>query len=76
MNKLATKCKKEGSSIIIAPEGTRRKSETLEKDCFLPFKKGPFHLAADNDIAILPILIVGTYTILPPGGFSPKSGYI
>jgi 1-acyl-sn-glycerol-3-phosphate acyltransferase len=52
-----------GTSIWIAPEGTR--SETGELGAF---KKGGFHLAAGAGARILPVAVVGTSKILPAKG--------
>ena len=53
---------KEGTSLVIFPEGTR--SRTLE---MLPFKKGAFWFAFDLNLPILPVTINGTREILPSG---------
>lgn len=55
-----------GTSIWIAPEGTRSKDGRLG-----PFRKGGFHLALQSGARILPISIVGTRAVLPA-----KSAYI
>jgi len=52
-----------GTSIWIAPEGTRSKDGQLQ-----PFRKGGFHLARQSGCRILPITIVGTRAVLPAKG--------
>jgi 1-acyl-sn-glycerol-3-phosphate acyltransferase len=52
-----------GTSIWIAPEGTRGTGEELGA-----FKKGGFHLAVGAEARILPIAVQGTERILPAGG--------
>jgi 1-acyl-sn-glycerol-3-phosphate acyltransferase len=52
-----------GTSIWIAPEGTRSKSGELG-----PFRKGGFHLALQSGCRILPITIIGTRKVLPAKG--------
>jgi 1-acyl-sn-glycerol-3-phosphate acyltransferase len=49
-----------GTSIWIAPEGTRSKDGKLG-----PFRKGGFHLALQSGCRILPISILGTSAVLP-----------
>jgi len=53
----------QGTSIWIAPEGTRSKDGALG-----PFRKGGFHLALQSCCSILPITIVGTRAVLPAKG--------
>ncbi len=53
----------EGTSIWIAPEGTRSKDGQLG-----PFRKGGFHLALQSGCRILPITIIGTRAVLPAKG--------
>jgi 1-acyl-sn-glycerol-3-phosphate acyltransferase len=52
-----------GTSIWIAPEGTRSKDGLLG-----PFRKGGFHLALQSGCRILPITIIGTRAVLPAKG--------
>jgi 1-acyl-sn-glycerol-3-phosphate acyltransferase len=52
-----------GTSIWIAPEGTRSLTGQL-----LPFKKGGFHLALAAGARILPVTIDGTRNVLPAKG--------
>jgi len=55
---------KNGTSVIILPEGTRSLSGNL-----IEFKKGAFVLALDLGMPILPITIINTRNILPPKTF-------
>ncbi|MDR0761699.1 MAG: 1-acyl-sn-glycerol-3-phosphate acyltransferase [Campylobacteraceae bacterium] len=58
---------KEGYSIIIFPEGTRNKEDTL-----LPFKPGIYMLAKENpDIEIVPIWLDNLKRVMPKGHFIP-----
>jgi 1-acyl-sn-glycerol-3-phosphate acyltransferase len=53
----------EGTSIWIAPEGTRSKDGQLGE-----FRKGGFHLALQSGARILPITVIGTRAVLPAKG--------
>lgn len=55
---------KEGLSIAIAPEGTRSVGDRLGA-----FKKGPFHIAMQAKVPIIPIVIHNATDVLPKGGF-------
>jgi len=61
---------KNGTSIIIFPEGTRSKSYTLGK-----FKKGAFHLAMQAGVPIVPIIITNAIDSIPDDGgvFKPAA---
>jgi 1-acyl-sn-glycerol-3-phosphate acyltransferase len=58
-----------GTSIWIAPEGTRSPDGALGS-----FKKGGFHLAAGAGARILPVSVDGTRRILPAKGTRVKNG--
>jgi 1-acyl-sn-glycerol-3-phosphate acyltransferase len=58
-----------GTSIWIAPEGTRSLTGEL-----LPFKKGGFHLALAARARILPVTIDGTREVLPAKGRTVRRG--
>jgi len=58
-----------GVNMTIWPEGTRSRDGRL-----LPFKKGPFHLAKESGVPIVPITIVGTHEIWPKGEFAIHPG--
>ena len=66
--KPAIEALKNGTSIVIAPEGTRSGSKTLGK-----FKKGAFHLAIKGGVPIVPIVIKNAYMAMPKGSkiFNP-----
>ena len=49
-------------NMTIFPEGTRSPDGRL-----MPFKKGPFHLAAETGFSIVPVTILGTYEMMPKG---------
>lgn len=59
------KCLKDGTSIMIFPEGTRANGNEIGR-----FKRGAFLLAIQAECPILPVLIDGT------GGILPKNGLI
>ncbi|MGD8314357.1 MAG: lysophospholipid acyltransferase family protein [Syntrophobacterales bacterium] len=55
---------REGTSVVIFPEGTRTVNGTLQS-----FKKGGFHLAIKSKRPIVPVSLSGTFAILPKKGF-------
>jgi 1-acyl-sn-glycerol-3-phosphate acyltransferase len=52
---------KDGVSVMIFPEGTRSREGKLKT-----FKKGAFYLSKENDFYIQPIVVEGTYKLMPP----------
>lgn len=56
-------------SMTIFVEGKRSFDGKL-----LPFKKGPFYLAEQNNVPVVPVTIVGTHYVMPKGRFSIKAG--
>ena len=60
----------EGTSIWIAPEGTRGPGGAE----LLPFKKGGFHLASSAGARILPVSITGTSQVLSARGRAVTRG--
>jgi len=64
----AESLKKNRTKLWIFPEGTRNKGETL-----LPFKKGAFHIAIQNKLPIVPVLI-SPYTFIDDGKHEFGSG--
>ena len=69
INEQAKTLFKNGWSLMVYPQGTRAK-----KDNFLPFKSGAFHIALENNIPILPVVIAGTGDIWPRGKKFMTSG--
>jgi 1-acyl-sn-glycerol-3-phosphate acyltransferase len=68
MNQAADRFR-EGSSILIFPEGTRSPDGQLQ-----PFKPGGFHLALKTRGDIVPVSIVGTHRIVPKGSLRIEKG--
>ena len=59
---LAVQRIRDGSSVVIFPEGTRSRDGSLA-----PFKKGGFHLAANAGVKVVPVAIRGAGQVMPPG---------
>lgn len=62
---------KSGKNIISFAEGTRSKTGEL-----LMFRRGPFIIAKEGNIDVVPIAIEGSHHVLPSGSFKPRSGVI
>jgi 1-acyl-sn-glycerol-3-phosphate acyltransferase len=60
-----------GANILAYPEGTRTRDGKL-----LPFKKGPFVLALEAKVPIIPVAIEGSYNVLPSDGFRVRPGQV
>ena len=62
-----------GLSVAIAPEGTRSAGDRLGA-----FKKGPFHIAMQAGVPVIPIVIHNATDVLPKGGFfvRPSKVYV
>ena len=58
-----------GVNMTIFVEGKRSFDGRL-----LPFKKGPFYLAKECGVPVVPVTIVGTHTIMPKGRFAIRPG--
>ena len=61
----------QGTRAIIFGEGTRSRDGSL-----LPLKKGPFVLAIQAGVPVVPVFIEGTYPILPKGSMVLRPGPI
>ena len=60
--KPAVQALKDGTSVGIAPEGTRSKDYNLG-----PFKKGAFHMAMQAGVPIVPVIIKNAHDVMPKG---------
>lgn len=60
---------KKGLHMVIYPEGTRSSDGRL-----LPFKKGPFHLAVDSGVPVVPVTLLGTFESWPKTRFALHPG--
>jgi 1-acyl-sn-glycerol-3-phosphate acyltransferase len=58
-----------GINMTLYPEGTRSPDGKMR-----PFKKGPFHLAAETGFPIVPVTILGTYEMMPKGSNIVRGG--
>jgi 1-acyl-sn-glycerol-3-phosphate acyltransferase len=67
--KAATRVLAKGLHMVIFPEGTRSTDGRL-----LPFKKGPFHLAMDSGVPVIPVTILGTLESWPKTRFALRPG--
>ena len=64
MQPLVDAMRREGKSVVLAPEGTRTVSPKLA-----PFKKGAFHLAMQAGVPMVPIVIHNAGDVAPKGDF-------
>jgi 1-acyl-sn-glycerol-3-phosphate acyltransferase len=62
---------REGRSVLMFPEGTRTPPDALG-----PMKKGPFHLALEALVPVLPVGLSGTGEVLPKGDWRIRPGRV
>lgn len=62
---------RDGRSVVVFPEGTRGRDYTIR-----PFKKGPFVLAAEAQVPLVPTLIHGTREIHPRDSWRIRAGTV
>lgn len=70
MMKEAARAIEDGASVIVFPEGTRSGSGNVGR-----FKSGAFRLALETGVQVLPVVIDGTYSVLPRKGILFSSGH-
>ncbi len=58
-----------GTGVLFFPEGTRSRTGELIK-----FRKGAFRVAVDRQLPVLPMTVVGTRELLPPGSWRIRPG--
>ena len=71
MEPLVDAIRKDGKSIVIAPEGTRTLSPKLA-----PFKKGAFHLAMQAGVPIVPVVIHNAGDVAPKNEFVMRAATV
>jgi 1-acyl-sn-glycerol-3-phosphate acyltransferase len=62
---------RQGINMTIYVEGKRSFDGKL-----LPFKKGPFYLAMECAVPVVPVTIVGTHELMPKARFQISSGKV
>ncbi len=62
---------KNGTSVVIFPEGTRSFDGKLQ-----PFKMGGMVIAIKAGVGVVPMAICGTHQIMPKGKIIPRSGEV
>ncbi len=62
---------KNGTNMVIYPEGTRSTTGVL-----LPFKPGAFHIAVGTGRPVVPVAISGAYKVQPREDVAPRPGTI
>ena len=60
-----------GRSVLMFPEGTRSKNGLVAS-----FKKGPFHLALQAKVNVIPVAVSGTNHVLGPGSYMIHPGLV
>ena len=68
---LAEKAINKGTSFLISPEGTRTTTGEIG-----PFKKGPFHLAKNTKVTIVPIALKGGFKAKKKNDWRIKPGVL
>jgi 1-acyl-sn-glycerol-3-phosphate acyltransferase len=69
--RLAEQVMAKGLNMTVFPEGTRSPDGRL-----LPFKKGPFYLALDSGVPVVPVTILGSEGLMPKGSSTIHAGAV
>ena len=67
----AAEVMRQGINMTVYVEGKRSMDGRL-----LPFKKGPFYLAMEAGVPVVPVTMVGSHSVMPKGRFSIKPGVV
>jgi 1-acyl-sn-glycerol-3-phosphate acyltransferase len=67
----ATAVLQKGLHMTVFPEGTRSADGRMK-----PMKKGPFYLAEESGVPVIPVTIQGTYEMWPKHRFAMKPGRV
>jgi 1-acyl-sn-glycerol-3-phosphate acyltransferase len=70
INEAAAKIKN-GVSVMIFPEGTRSRDGNIR-----PFKKGGFIMSMDSGVPIVPVILLGTWTIMDKSSLKINTGEV
>lgn len=68
---VAERIQRERRSLVVAAEGTRTPNGEI-----LPFKKGPFHIAIEGALPIVPIVVDGAFNAWPKTALIPRPGSV
>ncbi len=71
MSRAGVRIKEENLQMVFFAEGTRCPDGALH-----PFKKGPFVIAIEGGVPIVPVGLVGSRPIMPKGSFRIRKGVI
>jgi putative phosphoserine phosphatase/1-acylglycerol-3-phosphate O-acyltransferase len=71
VRELERRMRAEEANVLLSPEGTRSRKGGLQ-----PFKMGPFHLAAQTGVPVIPLIMSGIPDVLPMGSFIVRSGTV